>query len=105
MDKLTLSQVIEKAVKEIVKENEERFEKAIEEARTVFEENDKEEETKLVITIDDENTLIEGYGNQATLFNGVHALCKLLKDKHQMELHEIFMAMEFAEKFNGMTKR
>lgn len=84
MDKLSLDQMIEKALKKVI---DEVMEKATEETREVSKENNKEEKEKLVITIDDEGVLIDGMGNRETLLNGVNALCELLKQNYKMDLH------------------
>ncbi len=78
MDKLSLDQMIEKALKKVI---DEVMEKATEETREVSKENNKEEKEKLVITIDDEGVLIDGMGDQATLLNGVNAKFETFKSK------------------------
>lgn len=106
MDKLSVDQMIEKALEEALKGiREKRFQEALKETREVCEENNKEEKEKLVITIDDEGVLIDGMGDQATLLNGVNALCELLKQSYKMDLHEVFMAMEFANKFEAFKSK
>lgn len=47
-------------------------------------------EEKLVVTITDGATLIKGCGSMLTLLNGVTALTKTLKEKHNLELEEVF---------------
>ena len=90
--------------KEFLKRKIEEFFKSLEEEieETEEEEVEEEQERKLVITITDEDTRIEGIGNETTLLNGIIGLARVLEEKHGISFEKTAEVLKVTKLFKGL---